>query len=55
MTITQRKLLLELASTLDKLSEEALNDDNFNNTLYELGIFRKSIDECSAEILDVLE
>lgn len=55
MTITQRKLLLELASTLDKLSKEAGNDDNFNNLLYELGIFRKSVDECSSEILDMLE
>ena len=50
MTLEQRKLLLQLAATLNKLSDECLNDDNFNDLIYELGVFKVSLEEATASI-----
>jgi len=50
----QKKLLAELAEILDDLAEEAVNDEDFNFKLAEIGIWKLSVDEMAAEIREFI-
>ena len=55
LTVKQKSLLKELSTLFDKICDEAQESDSFNNILFNLGIFAKSIDEAAAEINEVIE
>lgn len=55
MTDRQITLLKNLAKNLTDLSEECVNDEDFNIMIADLGIFNMSIDEASNEIFDITE
>lgn len=51
MTNKQADLIKQLSNILLLISDECIEDDNFNNEIADLNIFSKSIDEVAYNIL----
>jgi len=55
MNEKQKLLLVTLADLYTEISEEAGNDDNFNQKLAKLEIFAMSIDDAARELYEAAE
>jgi hypothetical protein len=52
LTREQHSLMLELWSMVNRLDIECMKDDNFNDELSKMDIFKRSLDEIWTDILD---
>lgn len=52
VSYTQRQLLKDLLQAMNKVSEEAGNNDEFNDALADLNMFTESLDELIQRVQD---